>query len=88
MAGFGKLIARLIIALIRVYQRVISPLLPPRCRYHPSCSQYAVIAIERFGPLRGGMLALRRILRCHPLNPGGNDPVPERLPDSAPFGKS
>jgi putative membrane protein insertion efficiency factor len=68
---------RLIIAFIRLYQRLISPLLGPHCRYYPSCSQYAVEAITRFGVICGGWLALRRLLRCHPLQPGGYDPVPE-----------
>jgi len=63
---------------IRAYQRTLSPLLGPRCRFHPSCSHYAIEAIERFGVARGGWLALRRITRCHPLNAGGLDPVPER----------
>lgn len=78
---------RLAIGGIRVYQRAISPLLPPACRFVPSCSQYALTAIDRFGPLRGGWLALRRISRCHPFHPGGLDPVPELSPrqlDGAP----
>ncbi|PBS13862.1 membrane protein insertion efficiency factor YidD [Lysobacteraceae bacterium NML93-0792] len=70
------MIERFLIALLRGYKRVISPLLGPRCRFHPSCSSYAMVAIARFGVLRGGWLALRRIARCHPLNPGGHDPVP------------
>ena len=63
--------------LIRLYQWVVSPWLGPKCRFHPSCSQYALEAIERFGALRGGYLALRRLARCHPWHPGGFDPVPE-----------
>ncbi|MCX6094705.1 MAG: membrane protein insertion efficiency factor YidD [Candidatus Bipolaricaulota bacterium] len=63
---------------IKVYQRVISPLLRPRCRFYPTCSQYAVEAIETHGALRGSWLALRRLLKCHPLHPGGFDPVPPR----------
>jgi uncharacterized protein len=63
-------------ALIRGYQRVISPLLPPSCRFHPSCSQYALEAVTRHGTLRGGWLAARRLARCHPFHPGGYDPVP------------
>ena len=68
----------LAIKMIRCYQRKISPLFPPRCRYYPTCSQYAVTAIERFGIIRGGLLAVWRLLRCNPLFPGGLDPVPEK----------
>jgi len=64
--------------LIRLYQRALSPLLGPRCRYYPSCSQYALEALEEHGALRGSWLALKRIGRCHPLHPGGFDPVPPR----------
>jgi uncharacterized protein len=63
------------IGLIRFYQYFISPLLPPRCRFYPSCSQYALEAIECHGLPRGLYLALRRLLRCHPFHPGGFDPV-------------
>ena len=68
----------LAIKMIRFYQCKISPLFPPRCRYYPTCSQYAVTAIERFGIIRGGLLAVWRLLRCNPLFPGGLDPVPEK----------
>lgn len=61
---------------IRFYQRAISPYLGQNCRYYPSCSQYAYEAIDRYGPLRGGWLALARLARCHPFHPGGVDPVP------------
>lgn len=62
--------------LVRGYQRFISPALPPACRFTPSCSQYAVEALERHGALRGSWLAIARIARCHPWHPGGHDPVP------------
>jgi conserved hypothetical protein YidD len=68
----------LLIGLIRGYKVVISPYLPNACRFHPTCSQYAVEAIERFGVARGGGLAIKRILRCQPLHPGGYDPVPPK----------
>jgi putative membrane protein insertion efficiency factor len=64
------------VAMIRLYQRWISPYKPPSCRYYPSCSEYAAQAVTRYGLLRGGWLALRRLLRCHPFHPGGFDPVP------------
>ncbi|MGJ3246813.1 MAG: membrane protein insertion efficiency factor YidD [Elainellaceae cyanobacterium] len=66
------------ISLIRLYRALISPLFPPSCRFQPTCSQYAMEAIARFGPWTGSGLAIRRILRCHPFNPGGYDPVPPR----------
>ena len=61
---------------IRAYQLLLSPLLGPRCRFYPSCSAYAVEAVRTHGPLKGPLLAGRRLLRCHPWNPGGLDPVP------------
>ena len=73
----GNVIDRLLIAALRVYKRWISPLLGPRCRFHPTCSEYAMQAIARFGAVRGSWLAVRRIARCHPLHPGGHDPVPD-----------
>ncbi len=71
----------ILIGLVRLYQKLLSPLLNlvsgPRCRFHPTCSAYAVQALERHGAVRGSVLAARRIVRCHPLNEGGLDPVPE-----------
>ncbi len=66
---------RAFVAPIRFYQRAISPALPQRCRYHPSCSQYAVQAVARYGILRGAILAAWRLLRCNPFSHGGYDPV-------------
>jgi putative membrane protein insertion efficiency factor len=75
--GAGRTWPRLVVgALLRLYQRVISPLYPPSCRFYPSCSQYALIAVERHGVLRGAALAGWRLLRCNPWNPGGVDDVP------------
>jgi putative membrane protein insertion efficiency factor len=69
-------LALLLLGAIRAYQRWISPVRPPACRFTPSCSAYAVTAVERHGALRGGWLATRRLLRCGPWHPGGHDPVP------------
>jgi uncharacterized protein len=71
--------ARVLMALITGYRRFISPLLGPRCRFAPSCSAYALEAVREHGALRGTWLAVRRIGRCHPFNPGGFDPVPPAL---------
>lgn len=67
---------RILLWLIRFYKRRISPSLPPACRFTPTCSEYAYQAIARHGALKGGYLAVRRILKCHPFHPGGYDPVP------------
>ncbi|HEX6274537.1 MAG TPA: membrane protein insertion efficiency factor YidD [Polyangiaceae bacterium] len=76
------MIARLLIALIRLYQRLISPFLGQVCRFHPSCSEYGAQCLALHGAGYGSWLTLRRILRCHPFHPGGHDPPP--LPKSAP----
>ena len=66
----------LALLLIRIYQNTLSVWLPPSCRFTPSCSQYGYEAIQKYGVLKGGWLAAKRISRCHPFNPGGYDPVP------------
>ncbi|CAK7075358.1 MULTISPECIES: membrane protein insertion efficiency factor YidD [Burkholderiales] len=75
--------ARMLVLLVRGYQLFISPMLGPRCRFHPTCSQYAVEALQTHGAVKGGWLALRRVLRCHPLHPGGHDPVPPAKPTTS-----
>ncbi|GFR55464.1 membrane protein insertion efficiency factor YidD [Bacillus sp. CN2] len=66
------------IAFIRGYQKFISPLTPPSCRFYPTCSQYGIEAVKTHGALKGGWLTLKRILKCHPFHPGGVDPVPDK----------
>lgn len=68
----------LLLGLIRLYQLTFSRILPPSCRYYPSCSHYAYEAIRRYGPLSGGWMAAKRVARCNPFHPGGYDPVPDR----------
>jgi putative membrane protein insertion efficiency factor len=77
---------KMIIGAIRLYQAGLSPLLPASCRFTPTCSDYAALAVERFGPWKGSLLSARRLLRCHPLGGKGFDPVPAEpvAPDSAP----
>lgn len=67
---------RALLAAIRFYRRNVSPMFPPCCRFVPTCSQYALEAVQKYGAMRGGYLAVRRILKCHPFHPGGYDPVP------------
>jgi uncharacterized protein len=74
---------RAMIALLRGYQVWVSPAFPPMCRFYPSCSAYAIEALQVHGPMAGSWLTLRRLLRCHPWHPGGIDPVPPRRPRSA-----
>jgi putative membrane protein insertion efficiency factor len=71
-----SILSRLAVLMIRGYQVTLSPLLPSACRYQPTCSAYAIEAVERYGALRGGWMGARRILRCHPFARGGYDPVP------------
>jgi len=75
-----KIINTLIILPIRIYQYTISPLLGNRCRFHPSCSSYFIEAVQKKGALKGSYLGVRRLLKCHPFNPGGYDPVDGNAP--------
>lgn len=70
----GGLIAKVMITMVRFYQRGISPLLGKNCRYEPTCSQYFILAVQKYGPLRGAWKGFWRIMRCHPFRPGGFDP--------------
>ncbi|MFD1706737.1 membrane protein insertion efficiency factor YidD [Siminovitchia sediminis] len=70
---------QLFIFIIRFYQKLISPIKPPTCRFYPTCSQYGLEAIRRFGAIRGGWMTFRRIIKCHPFHPGGIDHVPEKI---------
>ena len=76
MRSIRSLPKRALLGLIRFYRKHISPGLPPACRFSPTCSEYALEAVEKYGAIKGGWLALRRILKCHPLHKGGYDPVP------------
>ncbi|MCX5856457.1 MAG: membrane protein insertion efficiency factor YidD [Deltaproteobacteria bacterium] len=72
---YKDILEKSLVGLIRLYQILISPFLNPCCRFFPTCSDYAILAIERHGPFRGLFMAIMRLLRCHPLHPGGYDPV-------------
>lgn len=72
-----KLARKLSYGLVRLYQLTLSPLLGPRCRFHPTCSNYAILAINRYGVRFGGWLTVKRVIKCHPFSPGGYDPVPK-----------
>lgn len=82
MASSPSLGARFLILLIRGYQVIISPLLGPHCRFRPTCSQYGIEALRRFGMIKGGWLTIKRVMKCHPLNEGGDDPVPPKIDDN------
>lgn len=77
-SGLGSVLGKVVLAPVRFYRRWISPALPPSCRYYPSCSTYAIEAVERHGPLKGVLLSTWRLLRCNPFTPGGVDHVPEQ----------
>ncbi len=68
--------SRIAVTLIKLYKRFVSPLMPPACKFQPTCSVYAVEAIEKYGMIRGGFMAVKRIIRCNPFSRGGYDPVP------------
>lgn len=76
----ASVFARGAVAIIGVYRRLISPIFPPRCRFEPSCSEYAVMALDRFGLAKGSLLLVFRLARCHPFHAGGIDPVPRIYP--------
>lgn len=82
MASPLPLSSHILIGLVRTYQFAISPLIGSRCRLQPTCSHYTVEALSRFGIIKGSWMALKRILKCHPLNPGGSDPVPQKTDDN------
>lgn len=67
---------KFLIFLIKIYRKYISPMKPPSCRFYPTCSKYAIEAIEKYGAIKGSFMAIKRILKCHPFHPGGYDPVP------------
>lgn len=67
---------KVLVSIIKIYRKYISPLKPPSCRFTPTCSEYAIEAIEKYGAFKGTFLAVKRVLRCNPFFPGGNDPVP------------
>ncbi len=71
----SSILAKILVLAIRTYQLFISPVLPPSCRFYPTCSEYAILSIKRHGPLRGAIAGLKRLGRCHPWHPGGYDPV-------------
>ena len=71
---------KLFIGLIRLYQKYLSPMKPPSCRFHPTCSSYGIEAIQKHGAIKGSIMTIIRILKCQPLHPGGFDPVPDKRP--------
>ncbi len=74
--GVGSMVSHLIVIAIRIYQNTLRLVFPPSCRFHPSCSEYALGALRKFGPVKGGWLSVKRLSKCHPFNPGGFDPLP------------
>ncbi|WP_457913565.1 membrane protein insertion efficiency factor YidD [Candidatus Gillettellia adelgis] len=82
MALIQLLSLRIFMSLVYTYQCCISPLIRPSCRFQPTCSNYVMKALSRFGLIKGSWLILQRLLKCHPLHPGGNDPVPPKIDDN------
>ncbi|MBS1149419.1 MAG: hypothetical protein H6Q89_1117 [Myxococcaceae bacterium] len=76
LAFLEQVLLQALLLPVRLYRAILSPVMPPACRFHPSCSKYALDALTTHGPFRGSWLAARRLMRCHPFNPGGLDPVP------------
>jgi len=76
MKLFSRILSLILIAGIKFYKKFLSPLLPRSCRFYPTCSSYALQAIQKYGPGKGSWLAVKRIFRCHPFHPGGFDPLP------------
>jgi putative membrane protein insertion efficiency factor len=74
-----RVLARMLIAMVVAYRRYVSPVLPARCRFYPSCSAYSLEALQKHGAIRGTGLTVWRLLRCHPFHPGGYDPVPDPI---------
>ncbi|ESE30464.1 hypothetical protein HMPREF9089_00747 [Eubacterium brachy ATCC 33089] len=72
----GDILKYILIFFIKIYQKLISPFLPKNCRFYPTCSQYFIQALRKYGFFKGSYLGIKRILKCHPFNPGGHDPVP------------
>ncbi|MBM6991512.1 MAG: membrane protein insertion efficiency factor YidD [Mobilibacterium timonense] len=75
MKHISNLLKNVLILIIRGYQKFISPMFPPTCRFYPTCSEYCLQAVRKYGPFKGSWLGIKRILRCHPWNPGGYDPL-------------
>lgn len=75
MKHISDLLKNVLILIIRGYQKFISPMFPPTCRFYPTCSEYCLQAVRKYGPFKGSWLGIKRILRCHPWNPGGYDPL-------------
>ncbi|GAA3690529.1 hypothetical protein FB459_0400 [Yimella lutea] len=76
--NLNEILTAPLIALVQIYRKLISPMLPPTCRFTPSCSEYGLVALQRFGPIKGSWLTIRRLGRCNPWNPGGVDHVPDK----------